>query len=60
MANIRSGLLSFSKHTKFFSLAITKTSGNRSLNFIAEKIETRDVNFRLDNRKHPASQWNSF
>lgn len=49
------------KAPKFvFSLAITKTSGNQSLNFIANKIETRDINFRLDNRKHPACQGNLF
>ena len=40
----------------FLSVAITNTSGNQSLNFIAEKIKTRDVNFRLNNRKHPTSQ----
>lgn len=40
----------------FLSVAITKTSGNQSLNFIAEKIKTRDVNFRLNNKKHTTSQ----
>ena len=40
----------------FLSVAITKTSGSQSLNFIAEKIKTREVNVRLNNRKHTTSQ----
>lgn len=54
---------SHSTPSLFFSLAITKTSGNQSLSFpefYCKQIETRDINFRLDNRKHPACRWSSF
>lgn len=43
-----------------FSLLITKTSRNQSLNFIANKTEIRDIKFRSDNTKHLACQETSF
>lgn len=51
---------SHSTPSLFFFTSNYKDFRKSKPEFYCKQIETRDINFRLDNRKHPARRWSSF